>query len=398
MHSEILRPPRIWILALTVSFPAVLAILFTPALPSLAIYFGISQEAVKTSMTTYLLGYACGALSFGPIANRWGRKNALFIGLAIALAATLFSLWMGMARFFWLFCFARFVQGLGASSGFKLSMTMVADTHSKEPGARALSYLLLATLLIPAMALSVGGSLTTYFGWVGCLIFMVPYCLLTLLMACFLPETAKEIDPNALQFHRIVHKYGRQFKDPFLVLHALMMGLCAGCYFIFVTQGPYLGIDVIGLTPQVYGWLSWIPMLGMAGGCILSARLAGKQSPRITMISGIILALTGILAMAACFANNYITVGSFFVLVAIVMVGIYVVSPTVLAAALNEAKDKSNATAVSQFINIGMAFVATLILSLFPSHIPMLFPALIGTSLIAVLAIWLKLKAHHARI
>ena len=398
MHSEILRFPRILILVLTVSFPAVLAVLFTPALPSLALYFQISEQVVKISMTTFLLGYASGTLFCGPLANRWGRKNTMFIGFSIAFIATLLSLWMGMAQFFWMFCFARFIQGLGAASGLKVSFTMVADTHSGNAAARVLSYLLFSAILVPGLALGLGGSLTSYFGWESCFVFMASYCLLLLFMICFLPETAKEIDAKALQLHRIVHGYGKQFKDSFLVLHALITGFCASCYFIYVTQGPYVGIDALGLTPQSYGWLSWIPMLGMIGGCVIAAHLAGKQSPRITMISGFLLALVGVLAMLICFANHYVTIASFFVLMAIIQTGIYVISPTALSVALNESTDKSNATAVNSFITIGMSFVSTLILSLFPFRTPMVLPALIGASLLAILAIWLKLKAHHQKL
>jgi len=396
MHSEILHLPRIWILALASSLGSVLAILFTPALPMLADYFQVSEQTMNASMTLYLLGYAVGALFYGPVSNRWGRKKALFMGCLLAFAATLFSLWMGMLQYFGMFCFARLIQGAGAAGGLKVPLTMIADTHSKESASRAYSYMMLAAILLPALALGIGGSLVSSVGWVGCLIFMSFYCLLLVFLIYFLPETAKEIDAAALHFEKVVHRYKKQFTDSFLLLHALMLGLCSSCYFFYAAQGPYLGIEVMGLTPQAYGWLSWIPMLGMAGGCVIAAHL--KQPPRITMISGLILALTSLLVMLVCFINGFVTVGSFFILMAFVQMGIYVIGPTALSVALNEATDKSNASAVSQFINLGVAFAAIYVLGLFPLRAPIVLPALIGAALVGMLAIWLKLKAHHQKI
>jgi MFS family permease len=397
MYSVILRPFRIWILALTVSLGPVLAILYTPALPSLAQFFQISEQAAQTSMTTYLLGYTIGILFYGPIANRWGRKTALFIGFFIAFLATLFSLWMGMAQLFGLFCFGRFIQGIGAASGLKVSITMVADTHAKEAAIRMLSFLVLAACIVPALGMGFGGTLMTYFGWEGCFIFMALYCLLLIGAVCFLPETAKEFVADALRLHRIVHGYGRQFKDASLVLHALVMGLCTSCYFIYATFGPNVAIEAMGLTPQSYGWLSWIPLGGTAVGCIIASHLAGRQSPRITMISGFLLALIGVLAMLICFANQYVNIGSFFVLMAFAMVGIYIISPTALSAALSETNDKSNASATSLFINMAVAFASIFVLSLIPTIAPIILPVMIGAMMVGILVIWLKLKARHQK-
>jgi MFS transporter, DHA1 family, multidrug resistance protein len=397
MHSEILRPPRLWILALTVSFPAVLAILFTPALPDLALFFQISEASAKTSMTTYLFGYACGMLLYGPLANRWGRKLAMLGGFLLALVATILCLWAGMAKLFWLFCAMRLIQGLGASSGMKISMTMVADTHVGEKATRAVSYLILAATMIGAAGLAAGGTLAEHYGWEGCFVFMSLYSALLMFMIRFLPETAKEIDAGALAIGRIAHDYGRQFKDPFLVLHALITGFCTSCFYFLTTEGPYIGIETMGLSPQAYGWWSWIPVLGMGGGCLIAARLAGRRSPRITMLSGLIIALMGSLIMMICFGNGAITIATFFFLMLIVQMGVYIVSPTSLAIALIDATDKSNASAASQFINFGVSFIAILLLSLIPSNNPIVLPALIAATMVIILFIWIKLKAHHER-
>ncbi len=398
MHSEMLRAPRLWILALTVSFPAVLAVLFTPALPELSQFFHISASVAQTSMTTYLFGYAIGMLLYGPAASRFGRKKAMLSGFVLALIGTLLTLWSGAAQLFWLFCVTRFVQGLGASSGMTLSMTMVADTHAGEKATRVVSYLILAATTVPALGLGIGGMLISAFGWEGSFVFMAIYCVLMIMLASSLPETATKLNKDALIVSEIARQYRRQFTDPFLVFHALVTGLCTSCYYFYMTLGPYVGIETVGLPPEVYGWLALIPVAGMGSGCLLSARLAGRQSPRITMLSGLLLALVGVLIMLIGFASGYVTIASFFLPMMIVQIGLYIMSPTSLSVALNEAADKSSASAASQFMNLGTSFCSVLILSLIPSENPLILPALTGAALVLILAIWLKLKAHHERL
>ena len=393
MHSE--RAPRLWILALTVSFPAVLAVLFTPALPEIAQFFRISDSAAQTSMTTYLFGYAISMLFYGPVASRFGRKIAMLGGFVLALIGTLATLWAGVSQLFWLFCFTRFVQGAGAASGLKISMTMAVDTYRGERAARVISYLILSATTLPALGMGLGGMLTGAFGWQGCFVFMAIYCCALILLASKLPETVAEFDKNALTISQITHKYRRQFTDPFLVLHSLVTGLCTSCYFFYTTQGPYIGIDTLGLSPQAYGYLAWIPVIGMGAGCLTAARYAGRQSPRITMISGWLLASVGVLIMLLCFAKGYVSIVSFFLPMMIIQIGVYMISPTSLSVALDEASDKSNASAASQFINFGTSFCCVLILSLVKSENPIIMPVLVGSALIMILVILMKLKAHH---
>ena len=392
------RTPPLWILALMVSFPAVLAILFTPALPDLAHFFQISLHATDSSMTTYLLGYALGMLIYGPIASRFGRKLTLQGGFALALIATLLSLWAGIAKIFWLFCIMRFVQGFGASSGMKISMTMTADTHSGEKETRMVSYLIFFATMVPAIGLGIGGSLASHYGWEGCFIFMAIYCALLLILTIRLPETATDLKKDALVIKHMIRQYTLQFGDSFLVLHALITGLCTSIYYFYITQGPYLGINLMGLTPNAYGWLALIPVCGMGAGCLAAARFAGRLSARRTLITGFLCAFAGLIIVLACFSAGWVTLASFFLPMTVVQIGVYIMSPTSLSIALDKANDKSNASAVSQFINFGMSFCAVLILSLIRSDNPLIMPILIGLALIAILAIWLKLKTQHDRL
>jgi MFS family permease len=78
-----MQPMRLpfFTLFLLISFAAVNAMLFTPALPNLTRFFDISEMAAQSTITWFLVGYTVGQLLYGPIANRFGRKSALYVGI-----------------------------------------------------------------------------------------------------------------------------------------------------------------------------------------------------------------------------------------------------------------------------------------------------------------------------
>ncbi len=52
---------------------------------------GLSSSGVGLSSTAYLVGAVIGALGFGYLTDRWGRKKLFYITLALYLLATLAS-------------------------------------------------------------------------------------------------------------------------------------------------------------------------------------------------------------------------------------------------------------------------------------------------------------------
>ena len=65
---------------------------------------------VGLGASSYLLGAVVGALFFGWLTDRWGRKKLFFITLALYLVATAAT---GLSWNLWSFCFFRFFTGAG---------------------------------------------------------------------------------------------------------------------------------------------------------------------------------------------------------------------------------------------------------------------------------------------
>src|SRR5580700_3998703 len=76
-------------LLLMISFASVNAVLFTPALPAIAHFFMLSNDQAQLTVSWFLVGYALGQLIYGPLANRFGRKPALYAGISLQIVSSL---------------------------------------------------------------------------------------------------------------------------------------------------------------------------------------------------------------------------------------------------------------------------------------------------------------------
>ena len=193
------------ILILLVSLAPVSGVFFTPALPLLTEEFGLSEAVAQWSMTIFLIAYSLGQLPYGPIANRWGRKKALFIGFDIAFVGALLCLF---ANSFWLFCIGRFIQAIGAAAGIKVVFTMISDRHEGNAAAKTFSYFLMAFAMMPGLGMLLGGFITIYSGWRGCFAFLAGYTLLLSFLIRLLPETSHSLNKEAFNLHKISHDLG----------------------------------------------------------------------------------------------------------------------------------------------------------------------------------------------
>lgn len=393
MSSEIVKFPKVFILLGVATFANFMANLFTPSLPLLGGDFNIQPSTAAFTMSIFLIGYAIGQLPYGPLANRFGRKGALNIGFIIALFGTLVAVF---ATSFWALCVGRFLQAIGSSAGLKVAFTMIGDSQAGEAATRGVSLFSLAFGLVPGVAQAIGGFITAIGGWKACFIVLAAYTVLLWILTQFLPETARETHKDALQIKKIGRGLSRQFKDPFVTLHALMAGLTTASFYIFVTLSPYIAQSVIGLSPQVFGLWTLVPSLGLVTGGLLVRRLSHKN-PRVMMLSGILIFLISTLVLSICFANSIITVWSLFIPVYFLTIGNNLVWANGLAQGLSESTDKSNASAVMQFINMGSAMVGVFLIQLALPTERMLLPGAFGVIVVLLFAVWLKLKAHHTK-
>ncbi len=350
-----------FILFLLVSFGSVSAVLFTPALPTIQAFFKVSAGEAQLAVTSYLAGYALGQLPYGPLANGIGRKKTLYVGISLAILGSLFCALSSFVGSFWVLVLARFIQALGACVGLKMSFTIVLDVYDSLTATRMISKFLAAFAIMPGVAIAIGGSLVQWMNWESCFYFLALFGAVMLVFVSRLPETAPSIDIRSLDFLSILEGYRLKLKNKRLLLSGILVGCGTAVIYVFAARAPFIGINLIGMRPDTFGFFNFIPSLGMLIGSFLSTWLVKRYSPFPLLRAGIWICFVLALGMLGLFIFFGPSIWSLFFPIALMYAADALVFTTGSSLGLTSAKNKSNASAIFNFLNIGMALVGVLV-------------------------------------
>ncbi len=388
-----LKEPSLVILLLLVSFPAVGAVLFTPALPLITQYFQISSGMAQMSVTVFLAGYAIGQLPWGPLSNKIGRKPVIYIGLLISVIGSLLCILSGPLHQYWLLVLARLITALGASVGLMMAFTIVSDYY--EPGAarQKLAFVMAAFAVAPGTAVMLGGFVTQYFNWESTFLLEAVYSAFMIVLCARLPETSTELSKEKYTLVTVINSYiTRCQHNHKLFLCGLMLGCSAAFLYVFAARGPFLCIHTLGLTPSQYGLLNLIPAVGLVLGMFLSHRTAHILSPHKAIGCGLLIMAVSSLAMLGLFAWGKFNLWTLIIPYFITNMGISFVFINTPAIGTAHAKNKPNASAVLSFLNITVCVITIIALESVISEVEIVMPIFFLGLLVLFLPLYLTLE------
>lgn len=374
-------------LLLLISFASVNAVLFTPALPNIARFFGIGADTAQHTITWFLIGYALGQLLYGPFANRFGRKPALYAGISLQIASSLLCVLAGVIHEYSLLVLARFMLALGSGVGLKMTFTLVNECYEPKIASQKTSYLMLAFAITPGLGVALGGILNTYYGWTSCFYAGAIYGLALLFLVARLPETQTTLNLNALEIKHLIHGYRSQFTNPQLMTGGLLMGASTCFVYVFAAIAPFIAINIYGLTSYEYGFANILPSIGLMLGALVSARLAKVYSLDAIIQAGILIASLGTTLMFAAMYMQLPILFSLFLPMIIIYFGLCFIIANASTLAMNHVSDKAHGSAVMNFINMGLATLVVLGVGLFPMKI-LLMPAIFIILCLAMMGIF----------
>ncbi len=152
----------LWVLTLLVFSGTLGMHIFVPALPLAATDLGTSISTIQQTVSVYILGLAIAGILYGPISDRFGRRQTLIGALVLYTAAGLAAAFAVGAQ---ILIVARFFQAVGGGAGLVLGRAMVRDTSPPEDTTRRLAMMNLTTTLGPVMAPIIGSIIAAQFGW-----------------------------------------------------------------------------------------------------------------------------------------------------------------------------------------------------------------------------------------
>lgn len=212
---------------------------YLPAIPALASELDAPIPAVNMGISAFLLGFALGQLTGGPLSDRIGRRPIALSGLTLFILS---SIVITFAISVDTFLIARFVQALGGGAASVVVGALVRDRYKGQQSAQTFATIGMIMMIAPLIAPAVGSVILAISKWQYIFVFLAAYAALMLGMVlknipAALPDT--EQVRNSLLKHYI-HSYSQVFRQtrslPFLFSQAFVSGILLA----FVTNASFM--------------------------------------------------------------------------------------------------------------------------------------------------------------
>ncbi len=286
-------PPRLRVLPVLstlLGFASISTDLYLPALPTMAAALHADAGTMELTVAGYLVGFGAGQLLWGPVGDRYGRRGPVAVGLvlfvigsagcAVSASASQMIGW-------------RVVQAVGACAGVVLARAMVHDLYPRDRAAQMLSTLMTVMAVAPLLGPVVGGQILVLAGWRAIFWVLVGVGLLTLAALFTLPETLPSARRNDEPLAHAFARYGELVRRPALLGYSGAVGFFYAGTFAYVAGTPFAFISYHHVSPQLYGVLFAVGIVGIMATNLVNARVVARIGR-----DGLLRAGTGMAALA----------------------------------------------------------------------------------------------------
>jgi len=265
---------------------------YLPALPAIAHALG----SATASLTVFVLAFGCAQLLCGPWADRFGRRPVLLAGLGCyALAALGCALAPSVP---WLAA-GRALQGFAMAAILVCARAAVRDLYPAHEGPHVMARGLTGLGVVGLAAPIVGAWLVQGAGWRWVLAAMAAYAAV-LFALCWrgFAETHRPVAPGE-PATPVARGSARQvFASGSFRAWAAVAAATYGGLFCFLLLSPMVYIDLLGLSPAVYGWIPAGGSLVYIASTTMCRRLLRRWGAVRTVQLGASLSLAGALVQA----------------------------------------------------------------------------------------------------
>lgn len=311
----------------------------SPILPSIAADIGISIPVAAQMITAYMIPFALFQLVFGFLADRFGKFQVINLSmLFFTLGSVLCAVAAGITDLF----IYRALTGLFAAAVMPVSMALIGDLFPVPERPAALGTFLGMSFLGQGLSMAIGGSIAYFISWRGV---FAAYAVLAAGVTLLLFRAGLAIPRVTNPQAKFWEAYRRILQNSYsLKIYLLIFfeGVLLTGSFSFL--GAYLEQQfalnnfLIGLVMTAFG------IMAITGGRI-SGRISARVGRKLTIVSGLVIALVADLI----FAKEGISLGPVVVAVGLLGLGMLTAHSTFLTIATEFA---------AEFRGVAMSLVA----------------------------------------
>ena len=377
-------------LAMTMALSALGIDLLLPAFPAIRLEFGLDAGSTLASrfITAYFVGLAGGQLLIGPLADRFGRRVLLRLGIVLYTVGAALTV---VAPTFALLLVARFVWGLGAATGRVLTVAIVRDRFVGATMARTISVIMAVFITVPVVAPALGSALLRTFAWDELVLLNLVAAALMLLWSLRLDETLPAEGRRLLRARELLRAASRVMRHPASGPLVLAQAVLFAGFSSYLSTSEVVYGEVFGredLFPVLFGGMALLMGVASLINSRVVERIGLDRMLRIDL-AGYLVGAVALVALALATAGRPPLL-AYLVLLALLLGNHAVLIPNLNARAMEPMGDiAGTASAINGSVLIGLgALIGSVFDRAFDGTVLPLASALLGTGVVASLLVW----------
>jgi DHA1 family bicyclomycin/chloramphenicol resistance-like MFS transporter len=257
-----------------------------PALPAMGTDLGVEDDNHRQWVIVfYMFGFGSTQLLWGPLADRFGRKPVLAVGVGLYAA---FALLCGLARSFELLIAARALQGASAAVTRVLVVAMVRDLFESEAMARVMSLVFMIFMLVPVLAPNIGQLILVFAPWRTIFILLAAYGIAMLIWSWIrLPETLHPEYRRSLAWRELGAGAWETIREPQSRGYTIALTITFGALTAYIASIQQIVFDVFR-APDAIGLVFAAVAAPMALAAWMNSKIVGRYGLRRVGHGGVI--------------------------------------------------------------------------------------------------------------
>ncbi|HCH4652320.1 TPA: multidrug effflux MFS transporter [Vibrio parahaemolyticus] len=321
--------PSIGLIVVMLMFPQIVETIYSPALGDIAQSFSITYSQAAQTLSIYFTAFAIGVVVWGLLADKWGRRPTMLVGLLVYGLSALVA--MQTDRFD-VVMLARALSAFGIAVGSVVTQTMLRDSFSGEELGKVFGVMGIGISVSPVIGMLLGGQLTALGGYQTVFFTLFVMALGLLVYNVFkLPET--QIQKQPLNIGSLL---GRMLRDAQIWQSTLLVALYNIALFSYYQLGAFT-FETLGFSSSEFGYSGVVLGLGTFVGSLLNKFLLGKGQTQTSLLW-----IASVLLLAGGFGVFWAQTSIWFLVpMLLVVMAFGIAIPNVLSAALVDYKQQA---------------------------------------------------------